>query len=64
VSDLFMPVSGEILEINEDAGSAPETINSDPYGKGWLIRIRLSDPAQTAKLMKNDAYDAYTASEE
>ena len=63
VSDLFTPVSGEVLEINEEVGNAPESINDDPYGKGWLIRVRLSDPSQTADLMSNEAYDEYTAEE-
>src|SRR5688572_637246 len=50
VSELFIPVSGEILEINDEAGNAPETLNEDPYGKGWLVKIRLLDPAETADL--------------
>ena len=63
VSELFIPVSGEVLEINEEVGNAPETLNEDPYGKGWLIRIRLLDPAETADLMSSEEYDEYTASE-
>ena len=63
VSDLFTPVTGEVLEINEEVGDAPESINDDPYGKGWLIRVRLSDPSQTADLMSNEEYDDYTAEE-
>src|SRR5262245_21954368 len=51
VSELFLPVSGEIVEINEELGSAPEKINEDPYGEGWLIRIRLSNADETADLM-------------
>jgi len=43
VSDLFMPVSGEVLEFNEELESSPELVNSDPYGKGWLIKIKVSD---------------------
>ncbi len=43
VSDLFMPVSGEVLEFNEELESSPEMVNSDPYGKGWLIKIKVSD---------------------
>jgi glycine cleavage system H protein len=64
VSELFSPVSGEITEINEDIGNAPETLNEDPYSKGWLIRLRLTDPAETADLMSSDEYDEYTKSEE
>ncbi|TNE72155.1 MAG: glycine cleavage system protein GcvH, partial [Bacteroidetes bacterium] len=44
VSDLFMPVSGEIIELNEEIESSPELVNSDPYGKGWMIKVRMSDP--------------------
>ena len=43
VSDLFMPVDGEIIEVNEDLESEPESVNSDPYGKGWMIKIKMSD---------------------
>jgi len=43
VSDLFMPVSGEVIEINEDLEGTPEVVNSDPYGKGWMIKIKISD---------------------
>ncbi len=56
VSDLFMPVSGEILEFNEELESAPETVNSDPYGKGWMIRVKLSDTSQLDSLMDAAAY--------
>jgi glycine cleavage system H protein len=64
VSELFIPVSGEILEINEDLGSAPEIINEDPYGKGWMIRIRLGDKTETADLMSSEEYDEYTSEKE
>lgn len=53
VSDLFMPVSGEILEYNEVLESAPETINSDPFGEGWIIKIKLTKPEEV-----NDLFDA------
>lgn len=56
VSDLFMPVSGEILELNSDLEDDPESINSDPYNKGWIIKIKLSDSAQLDALMKVDVY--------
>jgi len=56
VSDLFAPVSGEVTEINEVLRDAPETINSDPYGEGWMIKIRLSDNAELDKLMDAAAY--------
>src|SRR6266480_2560112 len=64
VSELFLPVSGEVVEINEDVGSAPETVNADPYGAGWLIRIRLRDAAETADLLSSEEYDEYTADQE
>lgn len=58
VSDLFMPVSGEILELNDGLESAPETVNKDPYGGGWMIKIRLSNPAEIDGLLSADAYKA------
>jgi len=59
VSELFLPVAGEVIEINEELGSAPEKINEDPYGAGWMVRIRLPDPSQTADLMSAEEYDEY-----
>jgi glycine cleavage system H protein len=56
VSDLIAPLSGEILEVNPALDDAPETINEDPYGEGWLIRIRLSDPGEIDRLLDIDAY--------
>ena len=64
VSELFTPVSGEIVEINEEIGNAPEILNEDSYGQGWLIKILLADPSETADLMSNEEYDEYTASED
>jgi glycine cleavage system H protein len=60
VSELFSPVSGEVLEINEELGGAPETINKDPYGAGWMIRVRLTNKTETANLMTSKQYDEYT----
>ena len=60
VSELFMPLAGEVVAINEDLGGAPETINTDPYGKGWMIRIRLDNPGETGSLMTAKEYDEYT----
>jgi len=60
VSELFLPVAGEVVEINDDLGSAPEKINEDPYGTGWMIRIRLTAPSQTADLMSAEEYDKFT----
>jgi len=56
VSDLFMPVSGEVVEINESLADAPETVNEDPYDKGWLVKIKFSDASQLEALMDADAY--------
>ncbi len=56
VSDVIAPLSGEVLEVNEKAVEAPETVNEDPYGEGWLIRIRLSDPSETGTLLDVEAY--------
>ncbi|MFN4122322.1 MAG: glycine cleavage system protein GcvH [Flavobacteriales bacterium] len=58
VSDLFMPVSGEILEFNESLSDAAETINTDPYEKGWLVKIRLTNPEELNSLMDVNAYKA------
>ncbi|MEI6764739.1 MAG: glycine cleavage system protein GcvH [Bacteroidota bacterium] len=56
VSDMFMPVSGEVTEANPLLESNPETLNKDPYGDGWVIKIKLSDPAETAVLLTADQY--------
>ena len=61
VSDVVAPLSGEVLEVNPKAVDEPETVNEDPYGEGWLIRIRLSDPAQADALMDVAAYKAHVA---
>jgi glycine cleavage system H protein len=56
VSDVFAPLSGEILAVNEGLGDSPEKINEDPYGDGWLVRVRLSDPAEVDTLLDVKAY--------
>jgi glycine cleavage system H protein len=61
VSDLFMPVSGEVVEINEDVHNIPELLNAEPFNKGWLLKIRLLDPAETSSLMPAAKYTEYTA---
>jgi glycine cleavage system H protein len=61
VSDLFAPVGGEVVETNAALASAPETVNSDPYGAGWMLRIRLGDPAQVEALLDSAAYEALVA---
>ena len=56
VSDLIAPLSGEVLEVNQKVVDAPETVNEDPYGDGWLVRIRLSDPSEVDSLLEVGAY--------
>lgn len=60
VSDLFMPVSGEIVEFNEKLNDAPETVNKDPYGEGWMVRVKMSDLSQVNDLLDSVAYEALT----
>ena len=61
VSELVSPLSGEVLEVNEKAVDEPETVNEDPYGDGWLIRIRMSDPSEADSLMDAAAYREHVA---
>ncbi|MEI6950094.1 glycine cleavage system protein GcvH [Paraflavisolibacter sp. H34] len=56
VSDLFMPLGGTILEVNEKLASEPELVNSDPYGDGWIVKVSLSDPAQLEGLLSAEDY--------
>lgn len=56
VSDLFMPISGEVIEFNESLEDEPEKVNSDPYGEGWMIKIKISDLSQVDNLLSADAY--------
>lgn len=58
VSDLFMPISGEIIEFNEGLESNPEAVNKDPYGDGWMIKVKMSDTSELDALMDADAYAA------
>ena len=58
VSDLFLPVSGEIIEFNETLEDEPEKVNSDPYGEGWMVKIKMSDKSQLDGLLDADAYKA------
>lgn len=59
VSDIFTPVSGEILEVNEALNDTPESVNSDPYGEGWMIKIQLSNSSEIDELMNAAAYQEY-----
>jgi glycine cleavage system H protein len=56
VSDVYAPLSGEVTEVNEALADSPETINEDPYGEGWLAKVRLSDPSEADQLMDAAAY--------
>lgn len=56
VSDLFLPLAGEIIEFNDELERTPELVNSDPYGKGWMIKVRVSDAAAFDELMTSEAY--------
>ena len=58
VSDVIAPLSGEIVETNEALGDSPEAINDDPYGEGWMVKVRLSDPSETGDLLDAAAYQA------
>jgi glycine cleavage system H protein len=58
VSDMFMPVGGEIVEVNPALTDTPDVVNKDPYGQGWMIRIRMSDPAEVSGLLDAEKYQA------
>jgi glycine cleavage system H protein len=58
VSDVISPLSGEVVAVNEALADAPETINEDPYGEGWLVRVKLSDPSEQEALLDAAAYEA------
>jgi glycine cleavage system H protein len=61
VSDVIAPLSGEVLEVNRAVADAPERVNDDPYGEGWLVRVRLTDPAEADALMDAEAYKQHLA---
>jgi glycine cleavage system H protein len=58
VSDVIAPLSGEVTEVNDALGDKPETINEDPYGEGWLVKVKLSDPSEADSLMDSTEYQA------
>lgn len=58
VSDLFMPISGEILSFNSDLEDTPETVNTDPYGAGWMIRVKIADKSELENLLTSEDYSA------
>jgi glycine cleavage system H protein len=61
VSDLYAPLSGEVVEVNGDLGGKPELVNSDPFGEGWMIRVRVGDASQIDGLLDAAAYEQLTA---
>ncbi|HKV53248.1 MAG TPA: glycine cleavage system protein GcvH [Candidatus Binataceae bacterium] len=63
VSDIYAPVSGTVLEVNEDLPESPEVVNEDPYGDGWLIKIKVNDPSDFEDLMDNEEYLEMVAQE-
>jgi len=63
VSELFAPVSGEVVEINETLADKPELVNTDPYGDGWMIRVRISDTTELDDLMNAEEYEEYCETE-
>ena len=58
VSDLFLPLSGEIIEFNDDLESNPENVNTDPYGAGWMVKVKISNTAEVEQLLSNEDYAA------
>jgi glycine cleavage system H protein len=56
VSDLFMPIGGEVIEVNAALADAPETVNNDPYGEGWMIKVKMGDPSQVDALLSDEEY--------
>ena len=63
VSELFAPVSGEVIEVNEALAEKPELVNTDPYGDGWMVKIRLTDASEVDELMPADEYEEYVERE-
>ena len=64
VSELFCPVTGEIVEVNDALSDAPEVVNEDPYGDGWMIKVKLADTSEVDGLMDADGYEAFLAEDE
>lgn len=58
-ADVIFPISGKVVEVNEDLAQSPEVVNSDPYGKAWMVKIEISNPAELSELMDADSYKKY-----
>jgi glycine cleavage system H protein len=63
VSDIYAPVSGTVIEVNEDLPESPEVVNEDPYGDGWLVKVQMNDPTDLDDLMDNNEYEELIARE-
>lgn len=63
VSNIYMPMSGKVIAVNEDLADAPEIVNQDPYGEGWLVKIKLADPSQADDLLSAEEYEQYLEEE-
>ncbi|CAM2067852.1 glycine cleavage system protein GcvH [Sulfidibacter corallicola] len=63
VAEVFMPIGGTIVEVNEDLEDSPEAVNKDPHGKGWLIKIKIADQSELEKLLSAEAYEAFVKEE-
>ena len=63
VSDIYAPVSGEVIEVNEAIDDGPETVNADPYGEGWLFKVRITAPGEVESLLDAGAYESHLAAD-
>ncbi len=64
VSELFSPVTGEVVKVNEDLDDAPETVNEDPYGDGWMIEVRMADPTEVDEMLTAEEYESFVSEED
>ena len=64
VSDVYAPISGEVMEVNAALGAAPESVNRDPHGVGWLVKVKVAAPAELSALMDAAAYQAFVSAKE
>ncbi len=64
VSELFSPITGEVVKVNEDLDDAPETVNEDPYGDGWMIEVRMADPTEVDDMLTAEEYESFVSEED